>query len=184
MRSLAMMCAVLLVLSTLVRADDEEKVALDKLPKAVVDAVKGKFPSAKLVGASKEKEDGKVVFEIAIKNGVQNIEVTVAPDGKIVSIEKEITAKDLPKAVAEALEKKYPKATIKKLEEIHKDDKLIKYEALILTSEKKTLEVCFDPSGKFLTEEKKDNEKDEKGEKNHNDEGEQNQKDKKKSDRD
>lgn len=156
---------------SLVRADDEEKVALDKLPKAVVDAVKAKFPSAKLVSAEKEKEDGKTVYEVAIKDGERNIEVTLTPEGKIISIEKEISAKELPKPVAEALEKKYPKATITKLEEIIKDDKVKAYEALIVTAEKKKLEVIFDPTGKPLGEEKKDNEKDEKGEKNQKDKG-------------
>ena len=151
-----------LALVAAVRADDEEKVPLDKLPKAVADAVKAKFPDAKLVAAGKEKEDGKVVYEVAITNKDQSIEITVTPDGKIVLIEKVIAEKDLPKAVAEALEKKYPKATIKKLEEIVKDDKIVKYEALIVTADKKNLEVSFDPSGKFLEEEKKD--KDEKGE--------------------
>jgi uncharacterized membrane protein YkoI len=140
---------------------DEEKVPLEKLPKAVTDAVKAKFPDAKLVGASTEKEDGKTVYEVAITNKGQKIDVTVTPEGKIVTVEAEIPAKNLPKAVAEALEKKYPGATIKKAEEISKDDKISKYEALIVTADKKTLEVCFDPSGKFLSEEKK-GDKDEK----------------------
>src|SRR5260221_1073112 len=95
------MIGVLLASST-ARAD-EEKVPLDKLPKAVVDAVKAKFPDAKLVSAEKELEDGKPVYEVAIKDKDQNIEVTVTPEGKIILIEKEIAAKDLPKAVAEAM---------------------------------------------------------------------------------
>src|SRR4051812_785860 len=44
----------------------EEKVPLAKVPKAALDAVKAKFPGAKLTGAEKEKEDGKDVYEIAI----------------------------------------------------------------------------------------------------------------------
>ena len=44
----------------MVRAADEEKVPLDKLPKAVLDAVKAKFPKAQLLGAEKETVDGKV----------------------------------------------------------------------------------------------------------------------------
>lgn len=171
MRHFTVLSTVLLVLITVARADDEEKVPLDKLPKAVVDAVKAKFPSAKLISAEKEKEDGKTVYEVAIKDGEQNIEVTLTPAGQIVTIEKEISTKDLPKALAEALEKKYPKATINKLEAIIKDDKVKAYEALIVTADKKKLEVSFDPSGKLLGEEKKDNEKDEKGEKNQKDKG-------------
>lgn len=140
---------------------DEEKVPLDKLPKEVTEAVKKKFPKAELVSAEKEKEDGKTVYEVNIKNEGQTIEVTLTPEGKIVSIEKEITAKDLPKVVADALEAKYPKASIKKAEEIIKEDKLISYEMLIVTADKKKLEVKFDPTGKFLEEEKKsDSDKD------------------------
>src|SRR5437879_2104073 len=84
----------------------EEKVPLDKLPQAVVDAVKAKFPKAKLVSAEKETDDGKTVYEVAIKNDKQSIEVTLTPEGKIIEIEKQIAAKDLPKAVADALKAK------------------------------------------------------------------------------
>jgi hypothetical protein len=142
---------------TTARADDakEEKVPLDKLPKAVVEAVKAKFEGAELVSAEKEKEDGKDVFEVAIKHKGHNIEVTLTPEGKIVSIEKEIDAKDLPKEVREALDAKYPKAEIKKAEEETKDNK-VTYEVLIVTADKKKLEVVFDPKGKLLEEEKKD----------------------------
>jgi hypothetical protein len=156
MRTLIGGMAVVVLLAGAAARADEEKVPLDKLPKAVVDAVKEKFPKADLVSAEKEKEDGKTVYEVNIKDGKATIEVTVTPEGKIVLVEKEIAAGDLPKAVAEALEARYPKATIQKVEEICKDDKVTKYEALIVTAEKKKLEVCFDPAGKFLEEEKKD----------------------------
>jgi uncharacterized membrane protein YkoI len=140
-----------------VRADEdkEEKVALDKLPKAVTDAVKAKFDGCEMIAASKEKENGKEVFEVAIKHKGHNIDVTLTPEGKLVSVEKEIGAKDLPKAVSEALDAKYPKATIKKVEEETKDDK-VTYEVLLVTAEKKTMEVTFDPKGKVVEEEKKD----------------------------
>ncbi len=149
-----------LVLAATVRADDEEKVPLDKLPKAVVEAVKKKFPKAELVGAAKEKEDGKDVFEVAIKAEGTTMDITLTPEGKILIIEKVIAAKDLPKAVAEAAEAKYPKATHKKIEEISTDDKIEKYEILLVTEDKKKLEVTFDPKGEFLEEEKKEEEKD------------------------
>src|SRR5437660_12809324 len=101
-----------LVVGRGVRAD-EEKVPLEKVPKEVMDAVKARFPGAKLHGASTEKEDGKTVYEISLTYKDHHHDVTLQPDGKIVSIEREIAAKDLPKAVAEALAAKYPKATYK-----------------------------------------------------------------------
>ncbi len=139
---------------------DEEKVPLDKLPAKIKEAVKAKFPDAELVSAEKEKENGKIVYEVAIKNKGKAIEVTLDEEGKIVTVESEIAAKDLPKPVAEAFEKKYPNATVTKVEEVVEGGKT-KYELLISFGKKK-LEVTFDPQGKFLEEEDKSKEKDEK----------------------
>jgi hypothetical protein len=154
--------AVFALAVVLVRAD-EEKVPLDKLPKEVKDVVKKKFPEAELVGAAQEKDEaGKTVYELTLKNKKLNIDVTVTPEGKIMLVEKEIEAKDLPKAVASALEAKFPKATIKRAEELSKDDKVTAYEFVIVTTDKKTLEVEFAPDGKFVKEEKKEEEKEKK----------------------
>jgi hypothetical protein len=152
--SVAACTVVLLATAAVVRAD-EEKIALDKLPKAVVDAVKAKFPDAELVGAEKETENGKTQYEVSIKNKKDKVDVIVTSEGKIVAIEKLIEVKDLPKPVTEALNAKYPKATIKKAEEITKDDK-VTFEVAIETADKKKLEVVFDPKGKIVEEEKKD----------------------------
>jgi len=56
-----------------VRADEKE-IPIDKVPTAVMKAVKDKFPGAKLVGASKEKEDDKLVYEVTIKSKGHNID--------------------------------------------------------------------------------------------------------------
>jgi uncharacterized membrane protein YkoI len=148
-------CALVVLATAAVVHADEEKVALDKLPKAVKDAIKAKFPDAELVGAEKETENGKTQYEVSIKNKKDKLDVILSADGKIVAIEKEIEAKELPKPVTAALDAKYPKATIKKVEEITKDDK-VTFEVLIETADKKKLEVVFDPKGKIVEEEKKD----------------------------
>ena len=144
---------------------DEEKVALDKVPKAVLDGVKARFPDATLVSAEKEKEGDKTTYEIAIKNKDQKIEVTLTPDGKIVEMENEIAAKDMPKVVMKALETKYPQATYKLVEEVIKvkdgEEKLEYYEVLLVTAEKKKLEVLVSPKGKITKVEDKSKEKDE-----------------------
>jgi uncharacterized membrane protein YkoI len=141
-----------------VRAD-EEKVPLDKVPKAVLDAVKKRFPDADVKSAEKETEDGKTVYEIAVKNKGQTIEVTLTPDGEITEIEKQIEDKDLPKVITEALDSKYAKATLKMIEEVIKvkdgKEKLEYYEILLVTSDDKKLEVSISPEGKILKEEKK-----------------------------
>jgi hypothetical protein len=149
----AAVAAALVVLVAAVRAD-EEKVPLDKLPRAVGDAVKAKFPGAELVGASKEVEKGETLYEVALKYKGHNHDVTFKQDGGVVSVEKEITARDLPRAVSETLAAKYPRATFKKVEEVHEGNKLT-YEVLLVTADKKTLEVVLDPRGKVEKEESK-----------------------------
>ncbi len=145
------------VLATGARAD-EEKIELDKLPKAVTEAIKKAYPDGEMKSAEKEKEDGKEVYEVVVKNKDQTLEITLTPEGKILSVEKEIAAKDLPKAVTDAVDAKYPKATIKKAEEETKDEK-VTYEVLIETADKKIVEVVLDPKGKILKEEKKEEKK-------------------------
>jgi hypothetical protein len=160
--------AALLALSSFAPAwaDDEEKVQLDKLPKAVTEAVKKKFPKAELVGAAKETEDGKTEYEVTIKDDGKKIDVALTPEGTILGLEKEIAAKDLPKAVTESLDGKYPKATIKVAEEIIKmkdgKENFEHYEVLLVTEDKKTVEVILSADGKIKKTEEKKNEKEEK----------------------
>jgi uncharacterized membrane protein YkoI len=151
--------AVALVMLGVLAHADEEKVPLDKVPKPVMDAVKARFKDAKVTGATKEMEDKKLVYEVTIKHEDHNIDVTLTPEGEILMIEKEIAAKDLPMAVAKALQTKYPKATYKIVEEIikvqQKEEKLAYYEVLLVTAEKQALEVQVNAEGKILKEEKK-----------------------------
>ncbi len=146
----ALVVAVMLAFGTAARTE-EEKIAIDKVPAKVMDAVKAKFKDAQVTGAEKETEKGKVSYEINITNKGQKIDVIVSEEGKITAVESIIDVKDVPKVVIDALMKKYPEAKIKQAEEINKDEK-ITYE-LIITAGDKKLEVVFDPEGKFLTEE-------------------------------
>ena len=152
-----------LLMVVAVRAD-EEKVPLDKVPKAVMKAVKERFPGAKLKAASTEKEDGKVVYEVALEHKGQKMDVTLTPEGAIIEIEKTIAAKDLPEVVAKALEDKYPKAKYQVVEEVikvkDKVEKLEYYEILLTTAGKKKFEVQVAPDGKIVKEESKDKKKD------------------------
>src|SRR5262245_15037095 len=94
--------AATLVLSALpVPALTGEKVALDKVPKPVLEAVKKHFPKGEVSGASRSTVDKKTVYEVSLKDGGRKIDATVSEDGKITQIEKETAFKDLPKAVAE-----------------------------------------------------------------------------------
>ena len=102
-----MVAVALLVLVAPVRAD-EEKVPLDKVPKPVLEAAKKRFPKAEVVGVSKETEKDKTVYEVELKENGKTIDVTLTPEGVITTIEKQIDAKDLPKAVTVAAGEEVP----------------------------------------------------------------------------
>ena len=138
---------------------DEEKVALDKVPKPVLDAFKKKFPETKLTGATTEKEDGKTIFELQFTYKDHKYEAELMPDGTWIAIDKKIDAKELPKAVAKTLEDKYPKSKYDVIEEVSKNDKIAHYEIELTTADKKKIEVLIDPMGKVIKEEKKEEKK-------------------------
>lgn len=145
--------ALVVVFNLPVKAN-EEKLDLDKIPKKVMDALKAKFPKAKIAKWTKGKEGDQVVYDIEFTQEGKKFEADIFPDGTIHNWEKEIAAKDLPKAVSDAVEKKYPKSKIKEVMEIHefKEKKEVHagYEVLLETSEKKEIEVTVAKDGKIL----------------------------------
>ncbi|MCX7664968.1 MAG: PepSY domain-containing protein [Gemmataceae bacterium] len=66
-----------------------EKIPLDKLPNAVVKAVKERFPEGEMLSAEKEKDDGRLKYEVKVRNKGKKYEVEVTPDGKILEVERE-----------------------------------------------------------------------------------------------
>jgi uncharacterized membrane protein YkoI len=66
-----------------------ENVPLDKLPEAVTKAVKDRFPAGELLSAEKETDDGRLKYEVKVRNDGKKYEVEVTPDGKILEVEQE-----------------------------------------------------------------------------------------------
>jgi preprotein translocase subunit SecD len=145
--------AVFVLAATVARAGDEPK-DLDKIPKAVMDALKAKFPKAKIDKWTKETEDGKVIYDLEFKEDGRKAEADIAEDGTIQNFEKEFDAKDLPKAVTDAVEQKYPKSKMKEIMEITeiKDKKEVHggFEIVLETADKKEVEVTVAKDGKIL----------------------------------
>ena len=143
-------------------ADDKkaEKLALDKIPKKVMDAIKNRFPNAEITSAEKETEDGKVVYDIELKHEGRKYEMDIQEDGTIVEIEKEIKLKDLPEAVAKAIKAKYPDAKIEEIMEVNKvkgkEEKPHHYEVFLEMKDKKKMEVIVSLDGKTIKPEKEE----------------------------
>jgi hypothetical protein len=159
MRSPIIALAIFVGFSGVLAFADEEKIALDKLPKPVLETVKKRFPKGELLGASKEVENGKTLFEVELKDGGKKIDVMVTLEGVITVIEKQIAATDVPKAVKESIDKAYPKATWKVIEEViavkEGKETLDYYEVLLETADKKKVEVKIAVDGKIKGKEEK-----------------------------
>jgi hypothetical protein len=144
----------LLLAAPAARARDKDKLDLDKIPKKVRDALKAKFPKAEIHKWTREKEAGKVVYDIEFKQEGRKFEADIFEDGTIHNWEKEIAAKDLPDAVKKAVGKKYPRATLKEVMQITevkgKKEVLGGYEIVLETADKKEVEVTVGPDGKIL----------------------------------
>lgn len=158
----AVLVAAVLVLTTAVtRGADEPKNGKDakdlsQVPKAVMDALKAKFTGATIEKWSKETENGKVIYDFEFKHNGRKTEADIAEDGTIQNFEREFDAKNLPKAVSDTVQKKYPGATMKEVLEITEieDGKEVHggFEIVVQTADGKTAEMTVAKDGKVLEE--------------------------------
>jgi uncharacterized membrane protein YkoI len=164
-RSAAAIAIALLVFTAAI-ADDAKKVPLDKIPKAIKDAINARFPDAEITSVEKETEDGKVVFDVELKHKGRKYEMDIQEDGTVIEIEKEVPVKDAPEAITKAVLAKYPKATIQEVMEMYKvkgkEETLTSYEVTIETADKKKMELVVSLDGKDVKKEGEDKPKDKK----------------------
>lgn len=158
--AVVMVTGLVVVVGASARAGKEEKLALDKLPQAVANAVKARFPDAKLKGAEKEEEDGETIYEVGlVENSGQKVDVSLVADGTIKEIERELEAADLPKPVRETVSAKYAGGKVKIVEEVilvkEGKEQLDCYEFKIAKGDKVT-EVKIAADGKVKKEEAED----------------------------
>ena len=133
-------CAVLFCIGTRDARSQEEAVPANKIPKAVMDALLAKFPKAKIDKCTKAKEGGDLVYDIEFKQERRKCEADIKENGAYINYEWAIEAKELPKPVRQAIDKKYPNASLKEvMEETEvkgKDEKLSAYEVVLVTTDK------------------------------------------------
>ncbi|MFO0967832.1 MAG: PepSY-like domain-containing protein [Gemmataceae bacterium] len=146
------------------RSDDKEgKADLDKIPKAVMDTLKGRFPKAVIDKWTREKEGADVVYDIEFKIGARKWEADIKENGTLLNFEKEIAVKDLPEAVAKAVAKRYPKGKMTEAMEMTdvkgKEEKLHGYEIIVRKADGKSVEITLAPDGKVLEAPEKEEKK-------------------------
>lgn len=125
----------------------ETQIQKKDVPAAVLAAFAKAFPSATVKGYTREVEKGQTMYEVECVEGKTHRDVTYSPDGKLLLVEESVAMKDVPPAVRQALEKKYPKARIQLAEKLM-DGKTVEYEFHLTTADGKEVEAKFDAQGK------------------------------------
>ncbi len=127
----------------------EKKITAKDVPAAVMSAFKTAYPKATIRGYAREKEHGKVFYEIESREGTTTRDVLFNPDGTVAEIEESVAAIDLPAEIQQAIKRKYPKAIITRAERTTTGDK-VSYE-IAARQGKKRITTELDSSGKVLS---------------------------------
>lgn len=127
----------------------EKKITAKDVPATVTAAFRNSYPNATIRGYAREKEHGKVFYEIESREGTISRDVLYNADGSVAEIEESIAATDLPAEAQQAIHQKYPKAVISLAEKTTAGEK-ITYEVSARQG-KKRISMEFDASGKVLS---------------------------------
>jgi hypothetical protein len=133
------------------RAQDK-KIKRADLPPAVEKTVAAQSQGATIKGFATEKEKGQVFYEAELMVGGRTKDILMNDKGEIVEVEEQVAMDSLSPAVKNGLQTKAGKGKLVKVESLTKGGRLVAYEAVVLTGNKRS-EVQVGPDGKSLDHE-------------------------------
>ena len=140
------------MLCVVVTTAQEKKINRSDLPAAVEKTVAAQSQGATVRGFSQEKENGQTFYEAELMVGGHSKDVLIDANGAVVEIEEQVELDSLPAAVKDGLQAKAGKGKLLKVESVTKHEKLVAYEAKVMTGGKRS-EVQVGPDGKPLDHE-------------------------------
>jgi hypothetical protein len=125
-----------------------------QLPANVMSALTARFPRAKIEKWTREKEEGKAVYDIEFTQAGKKFEADILADGAIHNWEQQVAASDLPAAVAQTVARQFPHAGMKEIMAVtavtNGNERLEGYEIVVQRSRKRDVEMTVAPDGKVL----------------------------------
>ena len=131
----------------------ERKIKRSELPAAVEKTVVEQSKGATIRGFSEDKENGQTTYEVELVVNGHSKDVQMDAMGVVIGVEEQVNMDALSAEIRAGLQAKAGKGKITKIESITKKDKLVAYEAQVVTNGKKS-EVQVGPDGKPLDHEK------------------------------
>lgn len=150
LRGVLLVAASLSLTATSLAAD--RKIGKSELPPEVRKTADQQSQGATVVSYSKERENGKLEYEVQMTANGHSKDVTIAPDGRVLEVEEQVAMSDLPASVQTGLKTKAGSGKITKIESLTKDGKVVAYEARVMTAGKHS-EIQVGPDGKPLDHE-------------------------------
>lgn len=139
------MCAVGAVFGLFTFAS-ETKVNIKDLPPAVQIAVRNQTKGATILGASKEREHGRMTYEVETKQNGKSRDLAFAENGSLFEIEQEVDLNSIPVRAKEAILSRAAGGTIMKVESVTQSSST-SYEATVKTKGGKYREVAVNADG-------------------------------------
>lgn len=120
-------------------SDSERDVAAGELPAAVAAAVLHRLPAARLLSAESGQEHGVQVYDVRAIVGGAKFDVAVSAEGRILEVEQNLGAHELPQAIQDWIDRNYPGAAV--AEAVLRDDG--SYEVVFLTTGRQAFEATL-----------------------------------------
>jgi putative PepSY-like beta-lactamase-inhibitor len=117
----------------------------DSLPPAIATAFHQTYPGARILTVSRERRDGKVVYEIESRDGPMRRDLIYSLEGNTVEIEDILPADSVPAPVRTAVQRDLPGAAILGAERVT-TGAVIVYEVQVKKSGRTRL-LVYDPAG-------------------------------------
>jgi hypothetical protein len=143
---LANVCLVVALVATVSMA--EEPIKKSDLPVVVQKTADAQGAGASVLGYTKDKSHGSVEYEVQMRVGDHTKDVTIDPQGRVLEVEEQVAADNLPANVFHGLSAQAGKGKITKIESLTRDGKIVAYEAQV--SGGKHAEIQVGPDGQKL----------------------------------
>jgi hypothetical protein len=137
---------------SLTAQDHEKKIKRSQLPPVVERTITEQSKGAQIRGFTQEREAGKTYYEAEMKVNGHSKDVLVDAEGIVIEVEEEVNPASLTEAVRKRLQAEAGTGVLRKVESITKKNKLVAYEAQVVTNGKHS-EVQVGPNGQPLQHE-------------------------------
>jgi hypothetical protein len=129
--------------------EHEKRISRSDLPAAVKKTVAAQTQGATARGFNEETENGKTYYEVQLTVNGHSKDILIDPTGAVVEVEEQVDLASLPAEVQIGLQAKAGSGKLSKVESITKHDKIVAYEAKVVSNGKRS-EIQVGPDGKGL----------------------------------